>query len=216
MKTGYVLSGIGAVLLSGAAWAQAERPQRPGGPRGEGPDACPDGAVRERMEQRERMGRGGPEAGGERPQMREGRGPQGMGGGRPDGARGFGPGAMLNPVRLKEAGVTEQQLAALRKVVEEEQLKRVDLKASVEKAEIAFEQLMRGEAVDTAAALKAADALSQARAESFKAEIANQLKVREVLGAEVLKKLREMGPPEGMARDGRGPRPGMGRPEPRD
>ena len=100
MKTGYVLSGIGAVLLSGAAWAQAERPQRPGGPRGEGPDACPDGAVRERMEQRERMGRGGPEAGGERPQMREGRGPQGMGGGRPDGARGFGPGAMLNPVRV--------------------------------------------------------------------------------------------------------------------
>lgn len=215
MKTGYVLSGvIGAVLLSGTAWAQAERPQRPGGPRGEGPGVCPDGAVRERA------GRGGPAAEGERPQLREGRGPQGMGGGRPGGPRGLGPEggarALLNPVRLKEAGATEQQLAALRKVVEEEQLKRVDQKAAVEKAEIAFEQLMRGETVDSATALKAADALNQARAESFKAEVANRLKVREVLGAEVLKKLHEMGPPEGVERDGRGPRPTQGRPEPRD
>jgi Spy/CpxP family protein refolding chaperone len=113
----------------------------------------------------------------------------------------------LNPQRLKEAGATEQQLAALKAFANEQQLKQVDLRATAEKAELTLDQLMSGETVDEKAALKAADALTQARAEIFKLEISSKLKMKEILGAEVQKKLREMGPPEGMERQGRGPRP---------
>jgi hypothetical protein len=66
---------------------------------------------------------------------------------------------------------------------------------------------MTSDTVDGKAALQAADALSQARGEAFKLEIGAKLKMQEILGADVLKKLREMGPPEGGDRPGRGPRP---------
>jgi len=113
----------------------------------------------------------------------------------------------LNPKRLKEAGATEQQLEALKKFADEQQFKRIDLQAAVEKAELSLEQLMRSETVDEKAAFKAVDALSQARTEVFKLEVGSKLKMREILGAEVEKKLREMGPPEGVERPGRGPHP---------
>jgi hypothetical protein len=155
----------------------------------------------------------GPEGG--CPMMAKGAGPEGGCPGMQRGGRGpeGGPRGLPDPKRLKEAGATDQQLEALKKFEDEQALKRIDQKAAVEEAEVTFQQLMRSEAVDEAAALKAADALSQARAEAFKADIASQLKVRTILGADVLKKLREMGPPEGVGRQGRGPAPeGQGLP----
>lgn len=189
---------MGAALLSGTAFAEPDGPQGPG-PRGEGQQgAC--------------MHRGGPGQEGQPGMMMQGRRPEGMG--NPGMQRGGpGPGmeigrkAFLNPQRLKEAGATEQQLAALKTFANEQQLKQIDLKAAAEKAELALSQLMDGETVDEKAALKAVDTLSQARAEIFKLEVSSKLKMREILGAEVQKKLREMGPPEGMKRQGRGPRP---------
>lgn len=200
MKTNHVVSAmVGAALLSGAAFAEPDAPQGLG-PRGDGPGFRPEGQVRERAQQRglgpenvcPMRAKGAPQGG--CPAMRRG-GP------------GNGPQGQPDPKRLKEAGATEQQLEALKKFEDEQALKRIDQKAAVEKAEVTFQQLMRSEAVDEAAALKAADALSQARAEAFKAEISSQLKVRAILGADVLKKLREMGPPEGVGRPGRGPLP---------
>jgi Spy/CpxP family protein refolding chaperone len=142
------------------------------------------------------MRRGGPgQEGGQGMMQRGGPGP-----GMEIGRKPF-----LNPQRLKEAGATEQQLAALKAFANEQQLKQVDLRATAEKAELALEQLMSNETVDEKAALKAVDALSQARAEIFKLEVSSKLKMKEILGAEVQKKLREMGPPEGMQRQGRGP-----------
>lgn len=192
MKTRQVLGAMmGAALLSGAAFAEPNGPQGPG-PRDEGqcmrpPCAGQDGGC---------MRRGGPgQEGGQCMMQRGGPGP-----GMEIGRKPF-----LNPQRLKEAGATEQQLAALKAFANEQQLKQVDLRATAEKAELALEQLMSSEAVDEKAALKAVDALSQARAEIFKMEVSSKLKMKEILGAEVQKKLREMGPPEGMQRQGRGP-----------
>lgn len=256
MKTNQLIGTMmGAALLSGAAWAQAEAPEGPG-PRGEERGFRPDGERRERMEMRERgemrgpmmrergemrgpMARGGmgefphgnmsrgpmarepgefPRGEAPRgPMMREeGECPRGdmprcpMMRGRdgegcePRGARGPGEGAgqhgFLNPEKLKAAGATDKQLEAIKALADEQQMKRIDLAAAVEKAELTLNKLLGAETPDTAAALKAVDALSQARAELTKLEIGTRLKIRETLGAEVQKKLRELRPPEGARR----------------
>ena len=63
----------------------------------------------------------------------------------------------------------------------------------------------------------AADELIKARGELMKLEIGNKLKAKAILGDELVKKLREMGPPQGMERPGRGPRgEGCDRPQPRE
>ncbi len=216
MKTSQVFSAmVGAALLSGAAFAQADGPQGPG-PRGDGPGVRPEGSGRGRMQQRgpgqegggcPMMQRGGSEGG--CPAMQQ-RGPEGMGGpqmGRGCPMLGSGPQEIPGPMRLKEVGATDQQMEALKKLGDEQQLKRIDLQAAVEKAEVTLRQLMESDAVEEKGALKAVDALSQARAELMKQEISSKLKAKEILGAELIKKIREMGPPQGMERQGRGPRP---------
>ncbi len=188
---------IGAALMCGTALAQAEGRQGPG-PRGEEPGFRPEGASRERPERSARREEcRGPE-GMARPQMPRGGSFCGMAGGR-DG--------FFNPQWLKAAGVTDQQLAALKKAADEQQFKRIDLNAAQEKAELAYEQQMRDDSVDEKTVLKLADALIQARGERFKFEIVSRLKAREILGAEVLKKLRAMEPPEGGGHPCQSPRP---------
>ena len=189
MKKNQVFISVlaGAALLGGAAFAEPDQAQGLG-PRGDRPGFRPEGSFKERMQQR------GPGAEGRCPMMRrEGFGPEN------------GPKGLPDLKRLKEAGATDQQLEALKKFEDEQQLKRIDLKSAVEKAEVTFQQQMKSETLDEAATLKAADALSQARAEAFKEGVAAQLKARTILGADVLKKLHERGPPAGFNRPGRGP-----------
>jgi len=219
MKTNQVFSVMaGIAFLSGAAFAQADGPQGPG-PREEGAGMRPERSARMQC------GRPGRERG---PDMMPARQHRDMG--EPQMRRdGLGPreirDRMPDPAQLKKAGATDQQLEALRKLADEQQLKRIDLKAAAEKAELAFEQQMRGEAVDAKAALKAADALSQTRADLFRLEVSSKLKAREILGAEVLKKLHELGAREGVGQPPAGPRsecplgkddvpPAGGRPQP--
>ncbi len=174
----------------------------------------------ERFEgERPMMPRGGFE--GERPMMRprgEGRFGEPRGGFegkrpmmQPRGGRGPGEAgemAFFKPERLKAAGATDQQLAALKALADEQAVKRIDLEASVEKAELALNQIIRADKPDVDAALKAVDALSKARAELTKLELGTRLKAREVLGEEVHKKLRELAA-EGPGRPGvPGPRRG--------
>ena len=212
MKTRQVMSAVvGAVLLTGTmAYAQQNDPQGPG-PRGDGPEgrpnaqmqpmqggpACGGGACM-RPEGMGRMQQRGPGFGGGAPMRIMERGPEGMGapqmqqrGPGPEGSRG----PMPDPEHAKQAGATDQQLEALKAFAFEQQTKRIDLQAAVDKAELALDHLMKSEAVDEKAAFKAADALTQARGELFKLGITDRVKVREILGADVLKKLHEMAPP---------------------
>ncbi len=236
MKTSPLISSLlGVALFGGAALAQAERPreEEPGFRR----DAERRERMeqRERMERRLRQeqpqerrfeGERGPRAPferfeGERPMMRprgEGRFGEPRGGFegkrpmmQPRGGRGPGEAgvmAFFKPERLKAAGATDQQLAALKALADEQAVKRIDLEASVEKAELALNQIIRADKPDVDAALKAVDALSTARAELTKLELGTRLKAREILGEEVHKKLRELAP-EGTGRPGvPGPRRG--------
>jgi hypothetical protein len=205
MKTSQVFRVMmGATLLSGVALAQADGPQGPA-PRGDGVGVRPENQGRKQME---RCGRGMQEGG--CPMQRQEGGSGGME--RQQMQRGCpmlgrGPQEIPGPERLKEVGATEQQMEMLKKLNTEQQLKRIDLQATAEKAEVMLGQIMQNEAVDEKAAFKAVDELSQARAELIKQDISSKLKVREILGAEIIKKIRVMGPPEGMERPGRGPQP---------
>lgn len=203
-KTMFTLA-VGGALLSGAAvFAQQEEPQAQG----------QDAAVERPMPPS-----GAPVAGGFAGCCGSGAGPGGIGPIRPHGggfgAAGMGQGrgreAMFGPQMMrpcgfgregapdegvtpelaKQAGATDQQIEALKAFTYEQEAKRIDLKASVEKADLVLKHVMQGEAPDEKAAVQAADALSAARGELFRQEVASRVKVREILGEAVMKKLRE-------------------------
>ena len=214
MKTRYVFSAvIGAVILSGAALAQSGAPVCAGpqcGPRARGgppsmraqrgPQGMmggkqmhhgPQGMMAEKQMHRGPQGRQGG------PQMQRGGPGSGMMGGRKP---------QLNPQRLKEAGVKEEQLEALKSFRDEQQIKQIDLKAEVDKAQLALKQVMGNENADEKAALAALERVSKARTDIARQGISAKFKMREILGEEVIKKLREMGPPKGKGPGGpRGP-----------
>ena len=206
MKTRQVFNTVmGAALLSGTVLcAQQEAPQAPGG--------VADGG---RPPDRAQMSGGCEGKGGQglrpdgmrprgigfegAPGMERENGPAGEGGQRmrprgPDREGGFGQ--VPNPEVAKQAGATDQQIEALKTFAFEQRIKRVDLQAAAEKADLALDHLMQSEAVDEKAALKAADALTSARGELFKLDISSRVKVREILGDAVLKKLHERVPPK--------------------
>jgi hypothetical protein len=111
-------------------------------------------------------------------------------------------GAVPEPERARQAGATAQQVEALEALAFDQRIKRIELRAAAEKAEAALDRLMKGDAVDEKAALQAAGALIQARGELFKLELASRVKVRGLLGADVLEKLRA---PPPRAPQGAGP-----------
>ena len=115
------------------------------------------------------------------------------------------PGAP-NGEMLKQAGATDAQIQALTEAEYALRLKQIDLRAAVEKADLALERLMTGTNAEEKAVLAAADALSQARGELFKQEVAGKLKQKQILGDELLRKLHDVRPPE---RQG-SRKPGMG------
>ena len=182
-------TALSAMLISGVTVAQdAPGPQRNNRSQGRqsfqrqrGQQGCPGGQQgRHGLQQGFRSQRGGP----------------GMGG--PQGGRGQGP----SPERLKEAGATDEQLAQLKKVQEEQQLKQVDLKATAEKAQIQLKQLISSEKPNQDAIFAAVDKVSAAKVALIKSGISAKLKGREILGDEVTKKLREFGHPKGKGQDG--------------
>ncbi len=126
--------------------------------------------------------------------QRGGRGPGCEMGGKP----------FLNPERLKAAGVKEEQLTALKAFADAQQVKRIELKAEVDKAQLALKQVMSNANADEKTALAALDRLSKARTDAARQGISAKFKVREILGPEVAQKLREMGPPKGEGPQGPG------------
>ena len=116
---------------------------------------------------------------------------------------------MPNREMLKQAGATDAQIQALTEAEYAQRLKQIDLHAAAEKAELALQRLMAGTNAEEKAVMAAADALSQARGELFKQEVAGELKRKQILGDELMRKLHEMRPPE---RPGNR-MPGMGGPD---
>jgi hypothetical protein len=101
---------------------------------------------------------------------------------------------MLTPEQLAKTGATEEQINALMKLKKEQQLKRIDLKANVEKAELALDYSKKSNSVDEKALLSAVDALNQARGELLKLDVASEFQTRKILGDEIFAKVREQRP----------------------
>jgi hypothetical protein len=101
----------------------------------------------------------------------------------------------LDLERAQKAGATEAQIQTLADFQLEQQVRRIDLKAAADKADLRLGSLMKAKNTDEKAILQAVDALSAARAELFKLEISAMLKAKQVLGEAVMKKLHEMAPP---------------------
>lgn len=126
--------------------------------------------------------------------------PMGMCGGsdRASGARHQGPPGALpmgfDVERARKAGATEAQVKALADFEFEQAIKRVDLQAAAEKAGLKLDYLMKAKTADEKAILQAGDAVSQARGELLKLGLVSQLKEKEILGADLARKLHEPAP----------------------
>ncbi|MEI7948046.1 MAG: hypothetical protein WCJ02_15200 [bacterium] len=96
-----------------------------------------------------------------------------------------------DPVALKEAGATDEQLLAFKTFMKEQRMKQIDLRASIQKAELALELLEAEPKSDEATLLKATDDISKAQAELLRQETLMKTKVKSIFGEEVVKKLFE-------------------------
>ena len=164
MNTKRLIGMMAAVVVAGSLGVFAEPGGAPKGPAGEGP------------------GGGGCDSCG--PMMGGGAGPRGPMG-QP---QGFDAG------RAKMAGATEEQIAKLEAINTEQQEKRIDLQAAVEKAELKMNSLIRAKDQDEKAILQAADVLNQARGELFKLHLSSMIKEKQILGEAILRKMHETGP----------------------
>jgi hypothetical protein len=96
-----------------------------------------------------------------------------------------------DPVALKEAGATDEQLLAFKTFMKEQRMKQIDLRAAVEKAELGLQLLEAEPTSDEATLLKATDDISKAQAELLRQETLMKTKVKTIFGEEVVKKLFE-------------------------
>jgi hypothetical protein len=96
-----------------------------------------------------------------------------------------------DPAALKEAGATDEQLLAFKTFMKEQRMKQIDLRAAIEKAELALQLLEAEPSSDEATLLKATDDISKAQAELLRQETLMKTKVKTIFGEEVVKKLFE-------------------------
>jgi hypothetical protein len=96
-----------------------------------------------------------------------------------------------DPEALKAAGATDEQLQTFRKFMQEQRLKQVDMRAAVEKAELTLQILESDEKSKEDDLLKATEKVSQAKAEMLKQETLMKIKVKEIFGEAVIKKVFE-------------------------
>lgn len=93
--------------------------------------------------------------------------------------------------QLRKAGATEQQIQKLEELQFDLRTKQIDLRAVSEKADLALERLMKTSTPDEKVILHAIDARNLAAGELFKSITLQQLQVRQILGEDLMRKLRE-------------------------
>jgi Spy/CpxP family protein refolding chaperone len=114
-------------------------------------------------------------------------------GGGPGGGPGGGFQALLeNENIVKKLGLTEEQVNAVQAAGYEHQKVMVSLRADSELAQLDVKKLMDQDAPDTEAVMKALDTAGRLQTEIHKAGIRNQLKIREIIGADAAKQLKQI------------------------
>lgn len=188
--------GVAALLMAAPVFAQPPAPNAPAAPAAPNAPACP---------QAPGMGMGMGHGMGQMHGMQCGpgmRGSCGMRGGRQgmrggqQGMRGMGRrGNMAGLMLMRNAekiGLTDQQIEQLKTMQEAHRLDMIDARASLEKAEVRVQSLMRDENAKDQEVLRAIDEVSQARAQIAKKRYLNREECMSLLTAEQQNKLKEL------------------------
>jgi Spy/CpxP family protein refolding chaperone len=126
-----------------------------------------------------------------------GQGQCGGGGGKDKGGPGGGPGggqglqAILKDEQLaKQLGMTDAQIEAVHDAAYANRKDSVKLRGDAELARIDLHKLMEADTPDLDAVMKAVEKSGAAETALHKSEIALKLKIREIVGADTMKKIR--------------------------
>jgi len=123
--------------------------------------------------------------------------------GRPDGGQ-----------MERAAGLTDAQIAQLRKIRQEDQKQAIRRRADMRIAHMELNELLDASTIDEKAVAVKVKALSDLQAAALKARVDQRLAMRKIVSAEQLEKLRSMHRERGRGGEGdrgpggRGPRPG--------
>ncbi len=129
-------------------------------------------------------GQGGPRRGGP--------GEPGSRGGQHDrGSHGMGR-MLANPKVAEALGLSEEQTEELKKMHFKTRSREIDLQADVEKAKLKVHELMRQDEPAEDEVMSALDDAGAAQLALHKAKVKHMLKVRSLLGADKMKKIKEM------------------------
>jgi periplasmic protein CpxP/Spy len=113
-----------------------------------------------------------------------------------------------NPQMVERIGLSEDQRKKLEDLEQQHKLRRIDLNAAMQKAQVTLEPLMNAEQPDESKILAQIDRVSQAQGELRKDEVQLQLSVRRILTADQWRKLREEEPrPRPQGQPPQGPPP---------
>ena len=125
-------------------------------------------------------------------------------------------GAWWRTPEAERLGLNPDQLKKLDDLSQQHRLRRIDLDAALQKAQVMLEPLWQADSPDEGKILAAIDRVTQAQAELRKDEARMQLGVRQILSADLWHKLQEqVRPGPGNPQQGRnGPPPGPKGPPP--
>jgi protein CpxP len=127
----------------------------------------------------------------------------GMAGNRPPMERAFGPmanGWWNNPRIVERLKLTDDQRKAMDQILLEHREKLIDLRANLQKAELAMEPLMGADTPNDSAILAQTDKIVQARGELEKANARFLLAIRDKLTADQWKQIEDFRRNGGMQR----------------
>jgi Spy/CpxP family protein refolding chaperone len=96
-----------------------------------------------------------------------------------------------NPQVVERVGLNADQRKKLDELEQQHKLRRIDLNAAMQKAQVTLEPLMNAEQPDESKILAQIDRVSQAQGELRKDEVQMQLGVRRILTADQWRKVRE-------------------------
>ncbi|MEO8100454.1 MAG: periplasmic heavy metal sensor [Acidobacteriota bacterium] len=100
-----------------------------------------------------------------------------------------------DPQLTDRLGLNPDQHKKLTDLGQQHRLRRIDLDANLQKAQVTLEPLWQADAPDESKILSQIDRVSQAQAELKKDEARMQLAVRQILSADQWKRLQEHNPP---------------------
>jgi len=97
-----------------------------------------------------------------------------------------------NPKVAEEIGLTGEDVDRLREMLSLHRKQMIDVKAGLEKSEVAMREEIEKESIDAEAVRKAAENLADAHGEMIMLRVEHQLAVRQIVSGEQMMKLRAM------------------------